>query len=690
MNEFFQPVLDTIAANPEWAGVIIFMVGLIETIVIIGYLLPGTWLMLGYGFLVGTGAIGFDVAMIGMTAGGIAGDAIGYWIGRRYGRRIFKLRWFDKHQALVARSENFFAKHGGKAVFLARMLGPVRPLVPFFAGLARMNQIKFTVFNIASAIVGSFVYLLPGMALGLGLQFTGAMTWRLVIFVLLLTFVVWLCYEAARRAARWLTASGPIFAVRLHDWARDPARRQSRLERGVAWLLIPFVDPRHRATVAMALLGVIALGAFDGMTILLGDVIGGEPITHVNVAVGNFLSDLHTRWADHLMAAVMGLGDGPVLLPLVGAVLLVLLLRRDWVVTGYWALTAAFAYATALVLERVVPLPSAAAVASGSSAFPSAHAAIWVIVIGYLAILCLPTVSAARWRLAILFAASVFVALISIAQLYFGRLVISSLAGGLLLGLGWLLVLTVVTRRHIPRPSPNWGRVLGLSAFAVIAVAGSVSFALQTDDPTRRYAPPEVQRLISGNEWRESDWQELPSFRSDFLGNESEPLNAQIGGSLDSLRDAALAAGWRDPPDWGVVQVVTLLTAAGSADAAARPVLPRLWNGKVEAIILIKPQGERRLVLRLWESGFRLAPDGVPLYLGTAEQEAERPAIVFGSIHLPPRAAGFDQAAAELAEDTRGTLLYRHKGDGAGGDAAARSRGAVAIIAPTAALRAGS
>src|SRR3989304_4803127 len=115
MTEIFQPVLDAIAAHPEWSGVIIFLIGVFETIVVIGYLLPGSWLMLGYGFLVGTGALRFDVAMLAMPTGGIIGDAIGYWIGRRYGRRIFTLRWFQKHQALVTRSERFFARHGGKA-----------------------------------------------------------------------------------------------------------------------------------------------------------------------------------------------------------------------------------------------------------------------------------------------------------------------------------------------------------------------------------------------------------------------------------------------------------------------------------------------------------------------------------------------------------------------------------------------
>ena len=680
MTEIFQPVLDAIAAHPEWSGVIIFLIGVFETIVVIGYLLPGSWLMLGYGFLVGTGALRFDVAMLAMTTGGIIGDAIGYWIGRRYGRRIFTLRWFQKHQALVTRSERFFARHGGKAVFLARALGPVRPLVPFFAGLARMNQLKFTIFNIASAILGSLVYLLPGMAVGLGMQFTGAMTWRFVVFILLIAGVIWLCYAGARRALRFFTVTGPTLALRLHEWARDPLRQRSALERGGASLLLPFVDPRHRPSVAMGLLGATSLGAFAGMSVLLADVIDGDPITHVNRAVHTFFEGVRTEWADTLMAAVMGLGDAPVLLPLVGAVLVILLVRRDWAVTGYWVISAAFAYATAVMLEGLAP-GAIEAQSSLYSAYPSAHAAIWVILIGYLAILCLPALPAAGWRLVMLFAASVFVGLISFAQLYFGRLVISSLGEGLLLGLGWLLVLTVVTWRHIPWPTLRWGRVLGLSALAVLVTAGSISFALRWGDWVGREPAAGFVRLVTTESWRDGDWRSLPAYRSDFVGHLDEPLNVQAGMPLDRLREAALAAGWRVPPEWGAMQVLALLTAAETG--AVRPVLPRFWDGKGEALVLVKPNGpDGRLILRVWESGFWLAPQGTPLYIGTVEEEVIRAAIVFGSLHLPPRAGRFDEAAGILAREVGGAMASRAENP-AGVDSATAWRGAVALLAPS-------
>ncbi|MEE9299845.1 MAG: VTT domain-containing protein [Alphaproteobacteria bacterium] len=657
MTEFFQPVLDTIARYPEWAGLIIFLMAAIETIVGIGYLIPGTWLMLSFGLLVGTGGIRFDIAVIALASGGIVGDAAGYWIGKHYGRRLFGTRFFRKHQALVTKSEEFFARHGGKAVFLARMLGPVRPLVPFFAGMARMNIVKFTICNITSAIVAAVAHLVPGMAVGLGLQFTGAMTWRLVVLIVLVTLLAWLFYEVARRGMRFANTTGPRLAERLTAWGHAPERRASGLGSFAAAAILPFVDPRHRAAVAMAFLGIVALSCFIGVTLLLREVIDGNPINHANRAVLEFLNGLHTPWADRVMSIFLGLGSASVLVPLVAAVLVILAARRDWMIGGYWTLTALFAYATATVLEIVVP--AGASGAAGYDAFPSSHAAIWVVLLGYLAILCLPVVRGRRWQLTILFAASALVAVISFSQLYFGVLVISSLAGGLLLGLGWLAVLTVVTRRRIPTPLPPWGRTLGLTSFAVLIVAGSLSFATNGDEPLISRARSETHQLVTLDAWQRHAWRELPAYRSDFVGALEEPLNVQLSGDPAFFRAAMAMAGWRDAPVWDTIQTVIFLTGAGGDGPDGGPVLPRFWDGQRETLVLVKPDARGRLVLRLWDNGQRMVPSGEFLLIGTVERELERRPLVFGTIRLPPRAGSFSEAARLLAVDAGDAELLK-------------------------------
>lgn len=667
MHHLLEPILDTIARYPEWAGLAIFLLASIETIVVIGYILPGTWLMLSFGLLVGTGALRFDVAMMALAAGGILGDAVSYWMGRRYGRRIFAFRFFRRHHGLVTKAETFFTRHGGKAVFLARVLGPIRPLVPFFAGLSRMNLVKFTVCNVVSAVVAAFAHLLPGIAIGLGLQFTSAMTWRLVILLLLIAVVVWLCYVFARRALRFANTTGPALAERLTRWARSPARARSFRERSWAAVVLPFVDPNQRATVAMGLLGVVALGCFAGVIVLAADIAGGQAVTPANIAIFNFLDGLRTAWADQVMVAMLGLGETPVLLPVVVAVLAILLLRRDWQISGYWLLTTAFAYSTAAVLETVVEAaPGALQSGASGNAFASANAAVSVIVLGYLALLCLPAISQRRWRLAVLFAASLLVGLISFAQLYLGGLYISGLAGGLLLGLGWLAVLAVVTFRHIPNRYPRWGRTLGVSALAVLIAAGSLNFVLGQEDRLVKYARPLAQKLVLDTVWRDRAWRELPAYRIDFVGKADEPLNVQVAGDLVRLREAITRTGWREAPSWGLVHAVAFLTGLNSTVPGNRPVLPRFWNGNHETFVLIKPFEGGRFVLRLWNAGYRLIPGGKPLLLGTVEREVDRPPLFFDSVHLPPRATGFSDAARLLAGDFGGDAIRRSASGGTG------------------------
>ena len=64
MSEYFQPFIDLVTANPEWAGVFIFLMATFETIVAFGYIIPGTWLMLSFGVFVGTGVLRFDVVFV--------------------------------------------------------------------------------------------------------------------------------------------------------------------------------------------------------------------------------------------------------------------------------------------------------------------------------------------------------------------------------------------------------------------------------------------------------------------------------------------------------------------------------------------------------------------------------------------------------------------------------------------------
>lgn len=99
----------------------------------------------------------FDLAWVIGTAAAaaIVGDNAGYWLGRLGGRRLLEGWRFTAHyvERLLPRAERFFARHGGKAVFLARFVAGLRVAGAWMAGMAHMDWWRFLLWNAVGGIV---------------------------------------------------------------------------------------------------------------------------------------------------------------------------------------------------------------------------------------------------------------------------------------------------------------------------------------------------------------------------------------------------------------------------------------------------------------------------------------------------------------------------------------------------------
>jgi membrane protein DedA with SNARE-associated domain len=113
---------------------------------------------------------GFNVWLVFLcsAAGAVAGGMIGYWIGKRGGRKIFlqltRRRWLK--QSHLEKAEKFFAKHGGKAVFFGRSVSYLRVLTALMAGVSHMPYLRFLFYNTFSGIVWAGVVSYIGYKFG--------------------------------------------------------------------------------------------------------------------------------------------------------------------------------------------------------------------------------------------------------------------------------------------------------------------------------------------------------------------------------------------------------------------------------------------------------------------------------------------------------------------------------------------
>lgn len=126
----------------------------VESGLLIGFLLPGDSLLFTAGLLSATGTLpDLWVLLVTIPLAAIAGDQVGYAIGRKAGPAVFRRpdsRFF--REEYVERSAEFFERYGARTIVIARFVPIVRTLAPVMAGVARMDYRTFLVYNVIGGI----------------------------------------------------------------------------------------------------------------------------------------------------------------------------------------------------------------------------------------------------------------------------------------------------------------------------------------------------------------------------------------------------------------------------------------------------------------------------------------------------------------------------------------------------------
>lgn len=171
MTEWIQSFVPAIREMGFLGYWLLCAVTFAETFVIIGMFVPGTIMLIIMGGLTQYGYYEFPLLAAFAIAGAIIGNIVSYEIGKA-GR--FHVERFAFIQPYTAGGKAFFDAHGGKSIFMSRFVGPVRPVVPFIAGIANMPRMRFYVYTVLSAIGWCISYLCIGWIFGYA--------WKLALF----------------------------------------------------------------------------------------------------------------------------------------------------------------------------------------------------------------------------------------------------------------------------------------------------------------------------------------------------------------------------------------------------------------------------------------------------------------------------------------------------------------------------
>lgn len=138
-----------------------------ESGLLFGFFLPGDSLLFTAGLLASQGFSNIALLMIGCSVAAVAGDQVGYVIGRRAGPALFKRpdsRFF--HKKNVDRAKAYFEEHGSKTIILARFVPIVRTFAPIVAGVGQMQYRRFVTFNVIGGVLWGAGVSLAGYVLG--------------------------------------------------------------------------------------------------------------------------------------------------------------------------------------------------------------------------------------------------------------------------------------------------------------------------------------------------------------------------------------------------------------------------------------------------------------------------------------------------------------------------------------------
>jgi len=164
---FLNPdVWRDVLSRPEmfWAAIVVLnAIVFTETGLLIGFLLPGDSLLVVTGFVASQSQWNLPILIGTLCVAAIVGDSVGYWIGAKAGPRIFSRpdgRIF--RQSYIRSAKDFYDRHGGKTVILARFVPIVRTFAPVVAGAAKMNYRTFLAYNVVGGILWVTIMVLIG------------------------------------------------------------------------------------------------------------------------------------------------------------------------------------------------------------------------------------------------------------------------------------------------------------------------------------------------------------------------------------------------------------------------------------------------------------------------------------------------------------------------------------------------
>jgi len=645
-------LLEWIALHPYAFNAVVFVVALMESLVVLGLIIPGAALLFGVGALMATGTLPIPSILFWTVAGAIVGDLTSFLLGQYYHQRLRVIWPFRRYPLLVNRGVDFFVRHGGMSVFMARFIGPLRPIVPAIAGMMNMTTPRFLLVDCIACLLWAPVYILPGMVFGASLSLAAEVAGRLVVLLVGIAAIAWLGIWLSSNLVRLLRPVAGTALEKTLDWSRThPVIRP---------LAGSLLDPGHPEARGLAILSVLLFITLWLLLLILKQVIDGHFLGGTDAYLYYSLENLRTPWIDAVAVFVTHFGDQTLLAATLAGSCAWLFTKGNSKAAWHWIAVYACAGLLTWLLKSSLQVERPVSYYPGFS-FPSAHTSMSLAVYGFLALIIARELPQ-RHRWLPYTTAGVVVFCIALSRLYLGVHWLSDVLAGLALGIFWVALIGIAYDRHPGQAVP----VRRLLVVVLLFVAGISGWQMREGIAPEMadYTPRNEIHRISLATWKDIGWQALPAYRMDLQGLNGQPMNFQWAGSLQMLSDSLLRQGWKQPPT--TTPMLALNWLAPDPHISTLPLLPQVNDGRHQEMLLVGPQaveGNHLLVLRLWPSDRQLLERNSPVWIGNIAhlyREQDLPLITYLRT-APDFETPLRQLHAALVQAGNVGMVLRHR-----------------------------
>ena len=155
-----------IQAYGTWTYLLLFLIIFCETGLVVTPILPGDSLLFAAGAFAALGALDVKVLFVLLGIAAVAGDTVNYWIGHYIGPKVFQqdMRFLKKEY--LDRTHEFYERHGGKTIIIARFMPIIRTFAPFVAGVGSMTYARFLSYNVIGGVAWIALFVFGGYKFG--------------------------------------------------------------------------------------------------------------------------------------------------------------------------------------------------------------------------------------------------------------------------------------------------------------------------------------------------------------------------------------------------------------------------------------------------------------------------------------------------------------------------------------------